>query len=224
MPPSGRAAPLPPDERRAAIIAAATPLISRRGSNVTTREIAEAAGIAEGTIFRVFEDKESLLVAVVAEIFDPTPTADELRAIDPRQPLDAVITEAIQALRRRLENVWRLVGMLRMQDGGEAPGPRFAPTHRPDMTDIHHALADLLTAHRDELRWPPIKAARLLHLVTVASTHPILTDDQPLSTDEILDLLVHGVAADTRPDGAAIRSETFTAAGSLVGPPHGSDA
>ena len=35
-----------------------------------------------------------------------------------------------------------------------------------------------------------------MHLVTVASTHPILTDDQPFTTDEILDLLVHGVAAD----------------------------
>ncbi len=64
-PPPTRAAPLPPDERRAAIVAAAIPLVCDHGAAVTTREIAEAAGIAEGTIFRVFATKEDLLDAVV---------------------------------------------------------------------------------------------------------------------------------------------------------------
>ena len=197
---SSRAAPLPPDQRRAAIVAAARPLVCRRGATVTTREIAEAAGIAEGTIFRVFEDKDSLLVAVIADVLDPAPTAADLRAIDPTQPLDAVIGQAIEALRRRLESVWQLVGMLRMHsnghEGGHEHGRHFTPISRPDLAAIQDALADLLLAHRHELRWPPHKAARLVHLVTVASTHPILTDDQPFTTDEILDLLVHGVTAD----------------------------
>ena len=56
-----RARPLSPEDRRAAILDAVVPLLIDHGAAVTTAEMAEAAGIAEGTIFRVFPDKASLL-------------------------------------------------------------------------------------------------------------------------------------------------------------------
>ena len=48
---TGRAAPMAPDERRRAIVDVVVPLLLQHGDGVTTKQIAEAAGIAEGTIF-----------------------------------------------------------------------------------------------------------------------------------------------------------------------------
>ena len=59
------------DDRRKAIVAALVPLIVEKGGEVSTREIAQAAGIAEGTIFRVFPDKKSLLLAAAEEAINP---------------------------------------------------------------------------------------------------------------------------------------------------------
>ena len=55
------------------IVEATLPLLLEHGEMVTTRQIAEAAGIAEGTIFRVFADKDELIAAVVEHAVDPAP-------------------------------------------------------------------------------------------------------------------------------------------------------
>ena len=47
------------EDRRAAIVEAALPLLIEHGANVTTSQIAAAAGIAEGTVFRAFGDKNA---------------------------------------------------------------------------------------------------------------------------------------------------------------------
>ena len=77
-----RAAPLPPAERRAALIAATEPLLERFGREVSTRQIAQAACVAEGTIFRAFPTKEALIDAVLDDIFAVESTCDRLARID----------------------------------------------------------------------------------------------------------------------------------------------
>ena len=64
------------------IVEAMLPLLLEHGEMVTTRQIAEAAGIAEGTIFRVFADKDELIAAVVEHATDPAPIEQALAAID----------------------------------------------------------------------------------------------------------------------------------------------
>ncbi len=69
------------------IIRTAIPLIAEYGAAVTTSKIARAAGIGEGTIFRVFADKDELMQACVAEALSPDHAIRELDAIDMSQPL-----------------------------------------------------------------------------------------------------------------------------------------
>ena len=78
---SPRASALSPDERRKAIVAALLPLLVERGEDVSTREIAQAAGIAEGTIFRVFPDKKSLLMAAAEEAINPSGGQELFKAV-----------------------------------------------------------------------------------------------------------------------------------------------
>src|SRR4029078_8863346 len=83
-----RAAPLPLDERRAALIAATEPLLEQFGREVSTRQIAEAANVAEGNIFRAFPTKDALIDAVLNDVFDVQHTCDELAEIDLRQDVE----------------------------------------------------------------------------------------------------------------------------------------
>src|SRR5258705_8373477 len=95
---------LSPDERRAALIQATLPLLRTHGAAVTTRQIAEAAGVAEGTIFGVFPDKASLLSAALSSALDQAPVLRALSAIDPELSLRERLRDAVAILVRRLES------------------------------------------------------------------------------------------------------------------------
>ena len=79
-----RASAMSPDDRRSSIVAATLPLLLEHGEMATTRQIAEAAGVAEGTIFRAFADKDELIAAVVEAAMDREPLEAALAAIDRR--------------------------------------------------------------------------------------------------------------------------------------------
>src|SRR5450759_5146620 len=109
---SGRAAPMTPDERRAAILRATVPLLSERGISVTTRELAEASGVAEGTLFRVFPDKSALLRAAVEQALDPAPVVSELAGIPPVVDPRVALTQAVRVVLSRSRDVAGLLVIL----------------------------------------------------------------------------------------------------------------
>ncbi|MEO6122616.1 MAG: helix-turn-helix domain-containing protein [Ilumatobacteraceae bacterium] len=181
-----RAAAMPPDERRAAIIAATLPLVLEHGAAVSTRMIAQAAGIAEGTIFRVFADKDTLMEAVVETAFDPAPSELALAGIDLSMPLEARLNAAIVIVRRRVENIWRLASTIGV-------GPVPAEKRRTELP----GLAALFEPDRDRINHEPLVAARMLRSMTMAFSHPMLAPEGPMPIDEIVSLLLDGIRVRT---------------------------
>lgn len=188
--PTRRAAPLPAAERRAVIIDAALPLLIEQGTAVTTRQIANAAGIAEGTVFSVFTDKDELLTAALEHALDPAAFEGAIEEIDPATDFDQRLIIATELIQRRVVDVWRVISNL-------GPGCRpAAPRRLPDSP----ALAALLASEPGRLRKNPAEAARLLRSLTLSLSHPLLTE-APHSPNEIVEVFLHGIGArDSRHD------------------------
>jgi AcrR family transcriptional regulator len=89
--------------RREQIVEAATRVFAEKGfRRATTREVARAAGVSEGTIYNYFEDKDALLLAILDRLNETERRAadfEEGMAMDFRAFLE-------QYLRRRVSLIW----------------------------------------------------------------------------------------------------------------------
>lgn len=184
-----------PDQRREAIITATVPLVREHGLDVSTRQIAEAAGIAEGTIFRVFDDKESLLRQAVEAAVHPGDAERRLQAIGFDLPLEQRLLIAAEILHERLTSVFQLMAAIGFNRPPGDDGRNDPPRHAGTMA----ILETLIEPDRDKLRFPPAEVARRLRLLCFAGFHPLITDHQPLTPAEVVDLLLHGVWAGADP-------------------------
>ncbi|KIQ65609.1 TetR family transcriptional regulator [Kitasatospora griseola] len=192
-----RAPSMDAEQRRGMIVRAALPLVAEYGGAVTTRQIARAAGIGEGTIFRVFADKDAVLDACVAEALRPERTLEQLAAIPLTRPLPDRLVEAAAVLRAHLDRLAALLGALHATNGrAGARRTGAAPDRAAGALPVRRALAELMEPERELLRLPPDRLASLLLGLLFAGAG----EEHPPSPAELVDVLLHG-ALTTTPEG-----------------------
>ncbi len=188
------------EARRAMIVHAVLPLLMEHGANVTTSQIARAAGIGEGTIFRAFKDKDELFDACTAEALRPDHVLDAIADIPLDQPLEDRLVEAAEALGAHLERMGALMGALhasgrhKLRDPEQRLKDRRSSGkggRRESMAAMRGAMVDLFTPEKDQLRLPPEQLASLFLALLFGGRRMTPDDDAP-TTRQVVDVFLHG--------------------------------
>lgn len=188
---SGRAKPLPPEQRRAALIEATLPLLRKYGKGISTKQIAQAAGVAEGTIFRVFDDKASLIDAAIRSAFDPARVLKALDDIDRTQPLEDRLVEVANVLKSRLSNVFFVLDAI-----GHTGPPKVKwnpPRSRSGSDVIVARVIDVIGDDARSLRVSPAETAQILSWMVFTNSHPVLGRGADLDPETIVSVILDGV-------------------------------
>ncbi|MCU1691425.1 MAG: regulatory protein TetR [Frankiales bacterium] len=179
-----------PDARREALVSAALPLVLEHGPAVTTRQIARAAEVAEGTIFRVFPHKDALVRAVAERALDQGVLLRELADIDRELPLRARLVAVVDALQRRLSSIFTLVDALGLHPSGHRHDDA---SWRLAADDFCRAVVDVVGEDADRLRVPPLELAATLRLLTFSATHPRISAGTHLDAGQVVAVLLDGL-------------------------------
>jgi AcrR family transcriptional regulator len=180
-----RAQPLTQEDRQAMIVEAVIPLLIEHGRQITSKQIAEAAGVAEGTVFRAFGDKDSVIDAAIMRYLDPEPLRQALRELDPALPLDVKIQAIVRLMRERFGGVFRVMAQL-----GHSTRPP-GPDQRHIFVEI---IAHLLEPDLERLSMPPARIASFIRLVAFASAFPQLNESMGFTDEELSAAVLYGVA------------------------------
>ncbi len=180
-----------PDERRADLTDVTLRLLRVHGRDVTTRQIAEAAGIAEGTVFRAFTSKEELLDAAISRAFEPGDLVARILEIDPDLPLRDRLVALVAILQQRFRATFDL-----MQKMGLVRPPRHlhdseaAAAWRDRLSQL---LGAVVGGDTDQLAVPLDHFIHVLRLMTFAGSHEHIADGRLLTPDEIVDTVLYGL-------------------------------
>lgn len=183
-----RARPMTPEDRRETLVEATIPLLLEHGRAVTTKQIADAAGVAEGTIFRVFDSKDDLVTAAVEKALDMEPFLADLKSIDLDQDLRSRLTDLCKNLQERFRGIFLLMSAMGMV------GPPKAHRHmEAGRRRAERIMVAVVEADADRLTCTPVELVHMLRMLTFSGTHPHISDGHILTPEQIVGTLLDGV-------------------------------
>lgn len=177
-----------------AIARAVLPVLVERGAAATTRELAGAAGVAEGTLFSVFDTKRDIIVAAIELHLNPEPIAAGLTTIPTERPLAEQLDLAATVIVSSSKDVVALMGILRTLPPADA-----AERHEHHnlmhnwMGAITRAIHALFERNSALLATSPDRATDAFVALLMAASRPYGDDAPHLSTADAVHLLQYGI-------------------------------
>lgn len=182
-----RASRLSPEERRAALLDAATQLFVERGTEFTTADLAEAAGVSEGTIFRYFADKAELLTATRDAALDFASIEPQLRSAAGLPTLPQRLLAAARALQPKVDCMARMVEEMDHHHGDQ------------DDEQLRQLLQRLSPLFEPGCGAPVDPSQLATMFLGTLLTNAVLSTKggtEPLDVDRLVDLFLHGIRPD----------------------------
>lgn len=166
-----RARPLPPAERRASLIAATRQLILDHGPDVTTRQVAEAAKVAEGTLFRVFPTRRDLIAATIADHLSSERLADIFAATPTTTTVDETTEVCLSTAADYVTTFGRFIP--RPHQAGDQDEIRFRIMElwEARVCDIANWMRDRLAPHETQLTIPVKDFVHLVITLAMGYAH-----------------------------------------------------
>jgi len=190
-----------PDQRREAVVRAALPLLIEHGPALTTRQVAQAAGIAEGTVFRAFTDKDELVRTCVTEAFRTDELREHLAATADEPDLPERFVRIGVLIDEHLARVGELMRTLAthgydVHQHGDGSADRKPGDPPQFIAEITEATAPLLEA--EQLRRPPEEVVRTFLGVLMSTRFEPDADsgDRRERVRRKVDLLLRGALPD----------------------------
>jgi AcrR family transcriptional regulator len=183
-----RAPALAPDKRRQEVVAATVPLVLEYGAGTTTAQIAEAAGIAEGTIFRVFQDKREVLLAALFTALSADAEVEQIANIPNGDSLAGRLLAAMSAISAYQDRLWSVMRALHelgwRHDHDDLKQDDDGPRHQ--MQRIAVAIAAMFEPRAGSLQFEPLPAARIFLALAFTSRLSERGMGEPSATPEQL--------------------------------------
>lgn len=177
------------DQRRQLIVDAARTLIVEYGMQYTTKQLACAAGVAEGTLFRIFPSKDEITKEVIISVLNPNPLAELIESL----PEDTSLSEHISAVITTIQDhVREAVKVFSLAQGLPQMHDLIHTIHRDNHIRVCAAVESTLIPRAERLRFSPARIAKIVTDLATTSTH-FDTITGPPDAREITQIILHGI-------------------------------
>lgn len=204
-----RAPSMSAEERRASILDAVSAYVVSAQMDVSTKEIARLAGVAEGTLFRVFDDKQDLLDAAfhheLERLVDDTQWQERTARFTPSMNVEDRVRMCILLMSDVVEDWSNIIAAMRQTLGRQhrqpptgaphGPGPGMKGLYARILHKISAELERQLEPVADQLTMPVSKAASVIYMMLTAQSLAYLHHfETGLSIEDYTQAVLYGIA------------------------------